>query len=210
MEEDAIREGPPPIPFAERPLGCNECKKPVAVIYTEIGPEGMSRTAMCSDCPELERRLGGAIGSIDLLGPDSAMREGVATPTEFQADLACGLCGTTMDEVRRGHHLGCSECYVVFENLILADMEARHLLAPQISLLQRPMHLHVGRVPGETTKFAPSSQLLALREALKETLHREDYEQAAWLRDQIKALTDQRGPVSRGDDSGDPSSKEGT
>ena len=33
-------------------------------------------------------------------------------------------------------------------------------------------------------------QLVALHQALHETLSREDYEQAAWLRDQIKALTE--------------------
>jgi protein arginine kinase activator len=33
-------------------------------------------------------------------------------------------------------------------------------------------------------------RLLALNEALNETIQREDYEQAALLRDQIKAITD--------------------
>jgi protein arginine kinase activator len=50
--------------------------------------------------------------------------------------------------------------------------------------------IHLGRAPGQTMAINPSSRLLALNEALKETLQREDYEQAAWLRDQIRALTE--------------------
>ncbi len=38
----------------------------------------------------------------------------------------------------------------------------------------------------------PSLRILALNEALNEMLKSEKYEQAAWLRDQIKALTDER------------------
>jgi protein arginine kinase activator len=48
----------------------------------------------------------------------------------------------------------------------------------------------------------PSSRLLALNEALKETLSREDYEQAAWLRDQIKALTESEAKDKKNEASG--------
>ena len=59
--------------------------------------------------------------------------------------------------------------------------------------------IHIGRAPGESLAISPSSRLLALNEALKETLNREDYEQAAWLRDQIKALTDnEENPATEG------------
>ncbi len=48
----------------------------------------------------------------------------------------------------------------------------------------------MGRAPGEKIEISPSLKLIALNEALSETLSREDYEQAAWLRDQIKKLTE--------------------
>ncbi len=43
----------------ERPLECSECKKPIAVKYTEIVGHSIIHTCMCADCPELERRLHG-------------------------------------------------------------------------------------------------------------------------------------------------------
>ena len=118
-------------------------------------------------------------------------------PSEFisgqmgvPATLECGNCGTTLEEVRRGHRLGCSECYTVFEDILLIEIQAANRLPPRISPNKKSLPIHIGRAPGESLAINLSSRLLALNEALNETLSREDYEQAAWLRDQIKALTE--------------------
>jgi protein arginine kinase activator len=57
---------------------------------------------------------------------------------------------------------------------------------------KRTQTIHIGRGPGQMQEISESMRLLALNEALTETLQREDYEQAALLRDQIKALTDKQ------------------
>jgi protein arginine kinase activator len=165
--------------FPDRPLECGECKKPIAVRYTEIVGNTITHTSMCADCPELQRRLHG-----------TSPQELVASQTGVVTGLACGTCGTTLEEVKRGHPVGCQECYAVFEDVLLMEMQTAHHLSPKISLTKKGPPLHIGRAPGESLTISPSSRLLALNEALKETLSREDYEQAAWLRDQIKALTD--------------------
>jgi protein arginine kinase activator len=165
--------------FPDRPLECSECKKPIAILYTEIVGDSITHTSMCADCPELQRRLHGTIP-----------RELVANQTENLAGLECGNCGTTLEEVKRGHRLGCSECYTVFEDVLLLEMQTAKRLSPRISPNKKSLPLHMGRSPGERLAINPSSRLLALNEALRETLNREDYEQAAWLRDQIKALTE--------------------
>lgn len=166
--------------FPDRPLECSECKKPIAVRYTEIVGNSVIHTSMCADCPELQRRLHG-----------TNPRDLVANQTGSPAGLECGNCGTTLEEIRRGHRLGCSECYTVFEDVLLIEMQSSGSLSPRISAAKKTMlPVHIGRSPGERLAINPSSRLLALNEALKETLSREDYEQAAWLRDQIKALTE--------------------
>lgn len=167
--------------FPDRPLECSECKKPIAVRYTEITKDSIVNTSMCSDCPELHRRLYG-------IGP--AQKEGA--PREANAGLCCGNCGTALDEVKRGHSLGCMECYNVFGDLLLMEMQSSNRLPSRALPLKKSTPLYIGRSPGETLTISPSSRLLALNEALKDTLSREDYEQAAWLRDQIKALTEQQ------------------
>lgn len=167
--------------FPERPLECGECKKPIVVIYTEIVGNSITHTSMCADCPELERRLHGR-GTTE---PAS-----LALGEEY---VCCGNCGTTLEEVKRGHRLGCAECYNVFADVILLELTHAKRLAPRLSTAKKSEPFHIGRSPGESIAVSPSSRLLALNEALTETLNREDYEQAAWLRDQIKALADQEG-----------------
>ncbi len=168
--------------FPDRPLECSECKKPVAVIYTEIVGNMITHTSMCADCPELQKRL---------YGTNPA--EYVANQVGVNAGLCCGNCGTTLEEVKRGHRLGCMECYNVFGDLLLSEMAAANRLLPRVSNFKKSVPIHIGRAPGESLAISPSSRLLALNEALRETLSREDYEQAAWLRDQIKALTENEG-----------------
>lgn len=160
----------------ERPLECSECKRPIMVKYTEIIGGNITQTGMCSECPELQRRLHG-------------------TPTaHFDAHdsgtgVACGNCGTTLESVQMGNPLGCSLCYEVFGNVLFNELINENKISPRVATSKKSAPLHIGRAPGEALEINPSLRLLALNEALTETLKREDYEQAALLRDQIKALT---------------------
>lgn len=163
----------------ERPLECSECKRPIDVHYTEIVGNNITHVYMCNECPELERRLRGV--------PSNNQSEGVGT-----AGLACGECGTTLQAVRVGNPLGCSNCYEVFEDIIVSELIITEKIPSRIINNKKNIPLHFGRSPGEIQEINPTLRLLALNEELTETLKREDYEQAAWLRDQIRALTEER------------------
>lgn len=161
----------------ERPLDCGECKKPIAVNYTQIIGDKMTRVVMCADCPHLERRLYGTI-----------RKEPSTEKTEKEGSLACGNCGTTLEEVRTGHELGCPNCYEVFADVLIEDLIHSNKISRHLTVNKKTMPIHIGRGPGEVTEISPTLRLIALNEALDETLIREDYEQAALLRDQIKTL----------------------
>lgn len=161
----------------ERPLDCSECKKPIYVCYIEIVGDKMTRTVMCADCPHLERRLYGSI-----------RKEGISGAVASEATLACGACGTTLESVRMGHPLGCPECYSVFTDTLIDLLLKELRISRHLTSNKKTQPLHIGRVPGEVTEISPTLRLIALNEALDETLIREDYEQSALLRDQIRAL----------------------
>lgn len=163
----------------DRPLECSECKKPISVIYTEIIGGNMTRTAMCADCPHLQRRLYG-----------TPIHHQAIEGQDITTGLACGNCGTTLESLRVGIPLGCSVCYEVFDDVLIGEMLASEKIPPRITPAKKSIPIHIGRAPGEVQEMNPSLRLLALNEALNETLRKEDYEQAAWLRDQIKALTE--------------------
>jgi protein arginine kinase activator len=172
----------------ERPLECSDCKKPISVHYSEIVGAGITHTDMCADCPVLERHLFGlrAIGG--------------EQKTEGTTGLACGNCGMTLEALRVGAPLGCSACYDVFEEMIIRELIATAKVPPRIATTKKSQPLHIGRSQGQTQEISSSMRLLALSEELNETLKREDYEQAAKLRDQIKELTKDQKSSSGGAD----------
>lgn len=161
----------------ERPLDCGECKRPIAVCYTQIVGEKMTRVVMCAECPHLERRLYGTI-----------KKEPSLDKTDAETSLVCGNCGTTLEEIRTGHKLGCASCYDVFSDVLIDELVRSCKISKHLTTNKKTMPLHVGRAPGEVSEISPTLRLIALNEALDEMLIREDYEQAALLRDQIKTL----------------------
>jgi len=165
--------------LADRPLECGECKKDISVLYTEIVGQNITRTCMCKECPELQRRLYGA-----------PLHHLYSSEFENATSLACGNCGTTFNALHVGASLGCSTCYEVFSKVLLGELLSAKKIPPKIVSNKKSVPVHIGRTPGESMEMNPTLRLLALNEALNETIKTEDYEQAAWLRDQIKALTE--------------------
>ncbi len=162
----------------ERHIECSECKKPIKVIYTEIVGKMIYRLSMCSSCPILKQKMYGS--------------QPVQTFTEaLAAGLCCGNCKTSQDEVKMGAPLGCSLCYEVFDEILTQDLVHAERMTLKQKLAKRPTPLHLGRQPGEKGEVTPAAQLISLHQALHDTLSREEYEQAAWLRDQIKELTEE-------------------
>ncbi len=165
----------------ERPVECSHCKKPIRIIYKEIVGDSILSTEMCADCPLLQQRLHGRVLK-DKNGQ-----------TESEMGLCCGHCRTTLESVRTGNPLGCKECYEVFADLLISDLIAANRISPRLDkalAIKKAQPLHTGKSPNTSTSIPPSSRLTTLNEALKEALQRENYEQAAWLRDQIKTIND--------------------
>lgn len=172
--ENILKNNHGPKQMTERPLECSGCKKEATITYTEIVGKAINSWVMCADCPALQKRLHGTLKKPS----DNQKKVG--------AGVCCGHCGTTLEDIHQGNLMGCQECYNVFADVIASEIIMGEDLSPTLSTGSK--HLHIGRGPGETVKINPSARLLALNEALNETLEREDYEQAAWLRDQINAI----------------------
>lgn len=175
--------------MADRPIECaGRCKKPLKIIYKEIVGATITVTEMCAECPVYEQKLHGQI--------KAPATEGLA---EGEAGVCCGNCRTTLESVLTGNPLGCPECYLVFSDVLVSALIAEDGIPSHIKktiATKKTQPLHVGKSPTHTPTQPTSSQLTALNEALNEALKKENYEQAAWLRDQIKAL------IAKGSDDG--------
>lgn len=161
----------------DRPIECSQCKKTISVIYKEITDESIICTEMCADCPVLQSKLHG----------EHKEKKG-----EHESVLCCSNCGTSLESVKMGEPLGCSDCYSVFGDLLVSELIASKSLPSALGAKlasQKSQAIHIGKSPDKPTDITLSSKLSSLNEALNVALKRENYEQAAWIRDQIKAIT---------------------
>ncbi len=115
-------------------------------------------------------------------------------PHDF--DAVAPLFDELYESVKTGNPLGCPECYLVFADVLLAELIAKHALPIHVKNTKKTQPLHFGKSPHRALSLPTSSRLMALNEALNDALKKENYEQAAWLRDQIRAL------LEKGSDAG--------
>ncbi|MDO4539772.1 MAG: UvrB/UvrC motif-containing protein [Syntrophomonadaceae bacterium] len=162
---------------------CNECnQKPVAVQFTQMVNGEMQQLHLCAECAAKKGMklfgmsdfsLPNLLGSLFGLKPPTA---GAAPVAQEQA--LCPRCGSSMVDIRQTGKLGCAECFISFGEE----------LAPLISHIHGNAQ-HTGKIPsrcGGSVLLLKEIEQLKLR--LQEAVVAEHYEQAAEIRDSIKAL----------------------
>jgi len=156
---------------------CDICKKNQATVHlTEIIDEQMTELHLCEECAreksmEMEQQFG--LG--DLLAGLSDL--GKTNVEEKEAmKVKCSVCGLTYDDFRKIGRLGCSECYDSF----------RKHLAPLLKRIHGASK-HYGKAPLALAKPQKArSELEELRMKLQKAIEKEEFEEAARLRDKIK------------------------
>ncbi|HEV3165802.1 MAG TPA: UvrB/UvrC motif-containing protein [Isosphaeraceae bacterium] len=88
------------------------------------------------------------------------------------AELACPVCGLKFMQFRADGRLGCPHDYEVFHRGLVPVLQRVHEATR-----------HVGKQPGRRRS---GTARLQLRAELREAVAREDYEQAAKLRDRLR------------------------
>ncbi|MHC4066677.1 MAG: UvrB/UvrC motif-containing protein [Planctomycetota bacterium] len=160
---------------------CQLCKNaPATVHVTDISPpDGEKRERhLCESCAEEEGITMKQHEPINtILAKFVQQKVGAGSPEV--ANLTCPMCGVSFREFRSQGLFGCPHDYEVFAEHITPLIERAHGGATH----------HIGKVP-RRLGGAPSDQgeLLRCQRELNEAVAKEDYETAARLRDQIKAL----------------------
>ncbi|MHC5109482.1 MAG: UvrB/UvrC motif-containing protein [Planctomycetota bacterium] len=91
----------------------------------------------------------------------------------------CPKCGLSFREFQSTGQLGCPHDYEVF----------RELLTPLIERAHEDATHHVGKLPGNVeAPVRQQSSLVRLRRELQDAINDENYERAAKVRDEIKAM----------------------
>ncbi len=166
--------------MSERPLECSECKKPIKVIYKEIDQQVFTCTHMCENCPVFQKKLHGSEAEYENLKWSNR-------------GLCCVKCGTSTESLSVSTSLGCPECYKIFETLIIEKILSEELIPEKVRSsyhANSSIAFHMGHTPLQRESKVLSNTVTDLSEALNDALQKENYEQAAQLRDQINQLMD--------------------
>jgi protein arginine kinase activator len=92
--------------------------------------------------------------------------------------LKCATCGLTQEDFKKTGRLGCAQCWETFEQGLGSLLKAMH----------KSDH-HVGKVPSKAAHtVAITEQIKTLNTALQKAVSAENYEEAARIRDQVRAL----------------------
>jgi len=149
---------------------CTNCHANEATYHYKNISNGVVREEhLCPLCAAKLKGVAGVGGLTDLLS-------GFFMPSAAPKKRVCPTCGTTEAEVSRTGQVGCPECYKVFSGLL--DPYIRRVHGAEI---------HVGKRPGGTVDLK-TGEKERLRKELDEAVAVQNYEQAAVLRDQLRAL----------------------
>lgn len=166
---------------------CDECGKNKATVHlTETVNDQITKLNLCEECAkekgsDVEQHFGiadllAALSDVETSPPAAGVSTGV-----FKTK--CGHCGLTYEDFKKMGRLGCSECYTAF----------KASLAPLLKRIHGS-NQHTGKSPSPTAtkELKATSQLREELEAAKAELQkavkREEFEEAAALRDKIKFL----------------------
>lgn len=153
---------------------CDKCKSREAHVFIERTINGTKeKFSLCSECAsKLEKEMP---FTIDLGGFFSGFNPFGGMALQQSNVPVCSMCGMTFEDFENTGRLGCAHCYEDF----------REQLVPIIKRIHGSQQ-HTGYENSEEDKKRLAVQ--ELKAKLSEAILHENYEEAARLRDEIKAL----------------------
>lgn len=170
---------------------CDKCQKREArIYYTEIFNGEKKEQHLCEECASeftsfhlesaglnKEISLGGLFSSIFGNYQGEAQNAEQKKPT-FQ----CKTCGMTYEEFIQEGKLGCADCYKSFSKVL--DRSLKQIHGASVHTGKKP-HGYMTQTEQIVQEVTPIDKL-SIR--LQEAIEKEEFEEAAKLRDEIKAL----------------------
>jgi len=153
-------------------MKCHHCDNQATVHLTQILNGQMHKMDLCETCAQANGVTNPENLSIGTL-MDST--EGDSKPPA--GSMVCESCGTTHQDFKKGGRLGCEACYHVFRPVLDPLLEGMHA------------GTHLGKIPsGSESRVKFEQSVDDLKKQLLTAIENEDFEKAAELRDQLKAL----------------------
>jgi len=158
-------------------LKCENCHEREATVhYTEIEGSEKREIHLCEQC--YRQKLTPVHKVVDFAELLQKLLKGALKDQGAAANAICPTCGISLAEFRATGRFGCPNDYRVFGET----------LGPLIEKIQHGDR-HVGKVPKYAgDRLQRENELIRLRRELERAVQREEYEEAARLRDRIREL----------------------
>lgn len=162
-------------------MKCEHCNQKESSFFYEETVNGKHRTIhLCNDCA-VALGLSSISTSLPFYGISNNLFDGFfgfAPQTVQKNNKICEGCGSTLGELRANKKAFCPKCYHTFS----AELE------PTIRSLHGSA-VHKGRRPARVAAAKSEDDRLGqLREQLADAIKEENFEAAATIRDEIRAL----------------------
>lgn len=150
---------------------CDHCqKKPATIHLTDL--VNNKEVHLCPDCYNEQETK---VNTEDVLND---FLENLEVENKKSTYKMCATCGITYEEFLKKGRFGCAEDYTTFANEI----------KPLLMKIHGATN-HLGKSPSENAKTVSNrKKIRVLQQALKQAVARENYIEAARLRDEITEL----------------------
>jgi protein arginine kinase activator len=161
---------------------CDFCKENEATVhFSQVVGDKVSKIDICETCAKAKGFTDA--GNIGMLG-DMLGEFGAGPVAADSEGLRCPACGFTQANFKKQGRLGCATCYETFEAGLKPLLKAMH-----------KDERHVGKTPRKSQPAEEvAEQIKQLEKELSRAIRDERFEQAAQLRDEIRALQTKAAP----------------
>lgn len=175
---------------------CENCKNKQATFFYKQTKNGYTiEKNLCSSCAA-SMGLGintqfskGNIFADDIFG--EFLGGFIQPKSQIVASENCPVCGMSLSELLHNGRVGCKECYTVFRKTLMPTISKIH--GNVVHSGKRPDSCDVCESKKEPEKKeSVSDKISVLKEKLYEAIEKQEYEDAAKYRDEIRALEKER------------------
>ena len=169
---------------------CQNCEKREATTHIKRVVNGeTSESHLCAECASslgyTDVFSGWGVSLGDLLG--GLWGESTQAAGQLSPALRCRKCGSSWQDIVRDGKVGCADCYRTFYDRLLPTLQRihgriQHAGKASGSAQQTPAE------PEKSEEELREEKIAALRAQMDEAVAAQDFERAAKLRDEIRAL----------------------
>lgn len=165
---------------------CQNCGKNPATTHIKTIVNGaLTEYDLCTECA---REKGYTNFFKDMhLDFGSLMGGFIGSPSVQGAAVRCPSCGASFSEISESGKVGCAECYRFFREKLMPTIHRIHGSAKHKGKIPGTAALRIVEPAGKMTVLA-QPEIEKRKAELKTAIEEQNFERAAELRDEIKAL----------------------